>query len=628
MGKKKKDTDLFDDYNAPKLAESYKTLTYFDNDQLHFKLFNYLGHISKNIYNSSIYCIQVFNKFKNIIFKQLYFKLKSNPNIDSSDFIKTKLIYYHQVYSNIKQYIQSNNNYIYKIIAEELKISKTNIKNSNIDKLIQFYIWKFKSDSNIYLDVINNFILLDDIVIRIIRSFYTQNYLRTKNEMLEHKKFTIKDTEIINDIKNNNILTWSTGNKYKQLIVSKLNIKLSSDQNYIGRLVYATLGNNYGKLDSTMIGHIISRAYQSYNLYYTLLSKGRKTGQPKFLNKDSTFALTYFNSKISKDIDPITNSLIYNLFAGDYIAKNFSLVLGSEYIKLDKNKYIHKKYLKNLNGKKITKKSNYIYRNKYIEKSSSRIIDSRYIKIQIPKKLENKEIKTVEIIFQNNLPKICITYAINQEIQEKNTDSNKAISIDLGMGNLMSIYDPEGRSKIITGKNISSLNRHLNKAISDAQSKQNYIKVNKLNLKRSNKISSYFNEIIAWLAKEYSNKKEIIIGYNKEWKKGCSMGTNTNRLFYGIPYCKLLTKLKQKLKDKEITLIEESYTSKCDSLGLEKLCKKEEYMGKRINRGLYLSSKGVLINADINGAINIMRKKYELREIKGVNICNPLKVRI
>jgi hypothetical protein len=80
MGKKKKDTDLFDDYNAPKLAESYKTLTYFDNDQLHFKLFNYLGHISKNIYNSSIYCIQVFNKFKNIIFKQLYFKLKSNPN--------------------------------------------------------------------------------------------------------------------------------------------------------------------------------------------------------------------------------------------------------------------------------------------------------------------------------------------------------------------------------------------------------------------------------------------------------------------------------------------------------------------------------------------------------------------
>jgi putative transposase len=51
-------------------------------------------------------------------------------------------------------------------------------------------------------------------------------------------------------------------------------------------------------------------------------------------------------------------------------------------------------------------------------------------------------------------------------------------------------------------------------------------------------------------------------------------------------------------------------------------------MGKRINRGLYSSSKGVLINADINGAINIIRKKYELREIKGVNICNPLKVRI
>ena len=106
------------------------------------------------------------------------------------------------------------------------------------------------------------------------------------------------------------------------------------------------------------------------------------------------------------------------------------------------------------------------------------------------------------------------------------------------------------------------------------------------------------------------------------------MGSTSNKLFYGIPYCKLLSKLKNKLKDKEITLIEESYTSKCDSLGLEELRKKEEYMGKRIKRGLYSSSKGVLLNADINGAINIMRKKYKLEEIKGEKICNPLKVNI
>ena len=106
------------------------------------------------------------------------------------------------------------------------------------------------------------------------------------------------------------------------------------------------------------------------------------------------------------------------------------------------------------------------------------------------------------------------------------------------------------------------------------------------------------------------------------------MGAKTNGLFYGIPYCKLLTKIKNKLSNKNITIIEESYTSKCDSLLLEKICKKEEYMGKRINRGLYSSSTKKLLNADINGAINIMRKKYNLKEIKGIYICNPEKVKL
>jgi putative transposase len=473
--------------------------------------------------------------------------------------------------------------------------------------------------------------------------------------MLEHKKFTIYDKEIIDDVKNGNIMSWSSVNKYKILIENTLKIKLKSDQNYIGRLVYATLGNNYGKLDSTMIGHIISKAHKSYNLYYTLLSKGKKAGQPKFLNKDATFTLTFFESKISKNYDPLTDTLKYNLFAGTYISKNLTRVLGSKYVKLANNRYIHKKYLRQINKKpekikkrkapmkvthkkqnenpdknpdKITKKLNYIYYDKYIEKINKNIIDSKYITIEIPKIIQNKEIKTVEIVFQNNIPKICISYKIQECKLDKNTDPNKAISIDLGMGNLMSIYDPEGRARIITGKNISSLNRHLNKKISEAQIDKNYVKVNELNNKRTNKISSYFNEIVSWISKEYSNKNEIIIGYNKEWKKGCNMGSEVNRLFYGIPYCKLLSKLKNKLKDKEITLIEESYTSKCDSLGLEELHKKEEYMGKRIKRGLYSSSRGVLLNADINGAINIMRKKYKLEEIKGVKICNPLKVKI
>ena len=58
----------------------------------------------------------------------------------------------------------------------------------------------------------------------------------------------------------------------------------------------------------------------------------------------------------------------------------------------------------------------------------------------------------------------------------------------------------------------------------------------------------------------------------------------------------------------KLIITEESYTSKCDSLALEEIKKHEMYLGKRIKRGLFQSSIGKLINADVNGSINIMRK--------------------
>ena len=53
---------------------------------------------------------------------------------------------------------------------------------------------------------------------------------------------------------------------------------------------------------------------------------------------------------------------------------------------------------------------------------------------------------------------------------------------------------------------------------------------------------------------------------------------------------------------------EESYTSKCDALALEPIGKHEEYLGRRVKRGLFRSSTGKVINADQNGALNILRK--------------------
>ena len=137
--------------------------------------------------------------------------------------------------------------------------------------------------------------------------------------------------------------------------------------------------------------------------------------------------------------------------------------------------------------------------------------------------------------------------------------------------------------------------------------------------------------------------REIIIGYNINWKNRVKMGKTNNRTFYDIPYRKLINMFFYKGEDNNIKVVEneEAYTSKCDALGLEEVGFHEnnEYMGKRSHRGLFESSKQVLLNADVNGAINIMRKYiYKMyhtlsstlntfiEQIDLKTVCNPLKV--
>ena len=110
------------------------------------------------------------------------------------------------------------------------------------------------------------------------------------------------------------------------------------------------------------------------------------------------------------------------------------------------------------------------------------------------------------------------------------------------------------------------------------------------------------------------------------------MGKKNNRSFYEIPYRKFIEKLKDKFNKEEEVVVEreESYTSKCDALNFEQIGKHTTYSGERIKRGLFKSRYGELLNADINGAINIMRK-YALDKgipmdtIEG-DIFNPVKI--
>ena len=102
----------------------------------------------------------------------------------------------------------------------------------------------------------------------------------------------------------------------------------------------------------------------------------------------------------------------------------------------------------------------------------------------------------------------------------------------------------------------------------------------------------------------------LIVGYNAGWKQKSDMGKRNNQKFVQMPFARLTYYLKYKCEMVGIDFVkhEESYTSKCDALALEPIGKHEQYLGRRIKRGLFRSSTGKLINADHNGALNIMRK--------------------
>jgi len=102
----------------------------------------------------------------------------------------------------------------------------------------------------------------------------------------------------------------------------------------------------------------------------------------------------------------------------------------------------------------------------------------------------------------------------------------------------------------------------------------------------------------------------IYIGYNPLWKQQLRLRKKTTQLFVIVPFDKLITLLRYKAEEKgiQIELVEESYTSKCSFLDSEIPQKHTSYMGKRVKRGMFCSATGVLINADVNAAFNILLK--------------------
>ena len=253
--------------------------------------------------------------------------------------------------------------------------------------------------------------------------------------------------------------------------------------------------------------------------------------------------------------------------------------------------------------------------------SSCRVKDDGYIHFvknvvePIKTNVKKDELKQVRIVPQATCYVVEVIYE-RKEI-DLNLDKDNFLSIDLGLNNLCSCISNVGvRPFIINGKVIKSLNRWYNKKkarlMSYVSDKGTSRKIRRISLYRNCWIDDKIHKISRYIVNfcASNNIGRIIVGLNKEWKQEINIGKRNNQHFVSIPHSKLIDKImyKAKLLGIEVVTHEESYTSKIDHLAFEPLKKQDDYLGRRKKRGLFQSSIGKLINADINGAVGIARK--------------------
>ena len=328
---------------------------------------------------------------------------------------------------------------------------------------------------------------------------------------------------------------------------------------------------NYKKLNSNMAQQILKEVDESFKSFFVLL-KLAKTGQ--------------YNGKIKLP---------------NYLAKDGFTTLVIGFVRLKDDMLI-------------------------VPYSNSFKKTHQEVKVKLPSVLKDKKIKEIRIIPKQHSRYFEIQYIYEVEEVQRELNKENALGIDLGINNLCTCVTNTGASFIIDGRKLKSINQYYNKINAKLQSIKDKQKIERTTLrqkritrKRNNRINDYLSKAARTIVNYCLNNDigKLVLGYNEDFQRNSNIGSINNQNFVNIPYGKLRDKLIYlcKLYGIEFKLQEESYTSKAsffdgDEIPIYDKENLQEYIfsGKRIKRGLYQTSTGKLINADCNGALNILRK--------------------
>jgi putative transposase len=315
-----------------------------------------------------------------------------------------------------------------------------------------------------------------------------------------------------------------------------------------------------------------------------------------------------------------------------------SFFAGIEEYKLHPEKFLGRPKLpkyKDKEGRHLV-----IYTKQAVSKTSLKIgrIKLSGLNFSLPTKVKREKLNQVRIVPQSNCYVIEVIY--EEKELKKETCTEEIAAIDLGVNNLIALTSNQlGRRPIlINGRPLKSLNQFYNLRCADLQKQLPRGKYwsERLSLMtriRQQKINDYFHKVSKYLVNLLLEWQidTLVIGKNKNWKQKIKLGKANNQNFTKIPHNSLIEKIRYKCELKGIKVVEteESYTSKSSFLdsdeipiyGEEKEKEKISFSGKRISRGLYKTREGKIINSDVNGSYNILRKAFPNAFANGIGRC-------
>lgn len=213
-----------------------------------------------------------------------------------------------------------------------------------------------------------------------------------------------------------------------------------------------------------------------------------------------------------------------------------------------------------------------------------------------------------------------IVYSIKPAAAQK--DNGRYAGIDIGVDNLLTMAVNTGKSPMIINGNVpKSVNQFYNKRLASLRSvcqqmtgNSSSKRIRRFTAKRNHRIDDYMHKASRLIVDECIRQEinTIVIGQNKEWKQKSKLSKRINQHFVQLPFARLIQMIEYKAKEQGIAVIltEESYTSGTSFLDGEMPVKENYKKSRRIHRGLFRANSGRLINADVNGAFQIMRKVF------------------